>query len=234
MSLPGLTALSLRDVDDATLARFHAELMVPMFPPAELMTYAELRSELADLAADGTMLLDDGRPVAGIVTEPYLDGRVLLLAYIVVADAMRSHGLGSELLATIAPSSPAAKGRLVLAEIDDPRRHQPGPYGDPARRISFYQREGWRLLPLPYFQPSLRPTTPRVEGLLLITNSAPEPKVDGSLVADFLEEYFAVCEGAAHLIGDPDYQSLHRAAQGDDGSLQLRSLSDLDAARRLP
>lgn len=232
MSSPGLTALALRDVDDATLARFHAELMVPMFPPAELMTYAELRAERQNEGADGTLLLDHGVPVGGIITEPYLDGRVLLVAYIVVADSLRSNGLGSELLATVAPSSPAAKGRLVLAEIDDPRQHQPGPYGDPARRVRFYQREGWRLLPLPYLQPSLRPATPRVEGLLLITNAAPEPKVDGSLVADFLEEYFSICEGAAGLAGDPDYQSLHRAANA--GSLDLYPLSDLDAARRLP
>jgi GNAT superfamily N-acetyltransferase len=227
MSSPGLTALALRDVDDATLARFHAELMVPMFPPAELMTYAELQAEQQSEGADGTLLLDHGVPVGGIITEPYLDGRVLLVAYIVVADSLRSHGLGSELLATVAPSSPAAKGRLVLAEIDDPRQHFPGPFGDPARRVRFYQREGWQLLPLPYLQPSLRPATPRVEGLLLITNSA---KVEGSLVADFLEEYFTGCEGAEGLATDLDYQSLHHAAKGP---LDLHPLTELDAARRL-
>ena len=227
MSSPGLTALALRDVDDATLARFHAELMVPMFPPAELMTYDELRAEQQSEGADGTLLLDHGVPVGGIITEPYLDGQVLLVAYIVVADSLRSQGLGSELLATVAPTSPAAKGRLVLAEIDDPRQHFPGPFGDPARRVRFYQREGWRLLPLPYLQPSLREASPRVEGLLLITNS---PKVEGSLVADFLEEYFTSCEDAASLATDLDYQSLHRAAKGP---LDLHPLTELDAARRL-
>jgi hypothetical protein len=70
--------------------------------------------------------------------------------------------------------------------------------------------------------------------LLLITNSEPEPQVDGSLVADFLEEYFTACEGAASLVHDPDYQSLRRAAKGEDGSLELHSLADLDAARRQP
>ena len=49
-------------------------------------------------------------------------------------------------------------------------------------------------------------------------------------VADFLEEYFTGCEGAEGLATDLDYQSLHHAAKGP---LDLYSLSELDAARRL-
>jgi GNAT superfamily N-acetyltransferase len=229
MALEGLTTLDLTDVDDATLQRFHEDLMTPMFPPAELMTYEELRRARQEGSTSGTLLLGHDGPVGGIVTELYLDGRVLLVAYLVVASAMRSRGLGSELLATV-----AAPGPLVLAEIDDPRRHPVGPYGDPYRRVRFYEREGWRLLPLSYTQPSLRPGSPRVGGLLLITSWATDADVDGVLVAEFLEEYFSVCEDATTLADDPEYQSLRRAASGaGNGRLTLHPLSDLDAARPL-
>lgn len=155
---------------------------------------------------------------------------MLLVAYLVVAATARSGGIGARLLSRAAPRR--APAPLVLAEIEDPRCFAPGDAGDPVARVRFYDRAGSRLLPLPYVQPSLRPGSPRVDGLLLIAIGAPGPDVDGSLVAAFLDEYYGVCEGEQVTRTDPAYLALRTAALGDEqGRLPLLPLSALDAAR---
>lgn len=229
----GLRATSLVAIDDETLRRFHTTLLRPAFPPAELMTYEELRNARLEPTTRGTILFDVDEPVAGIVTEDYLGGRVLLVAYLVVAAPARSGGIGARLLSRAALRR--APAPLVLAEIEDPRCFAQGDAGDPVARVRFYDRVGGRLLPLPYFQPSLRPGSPRVDGLLLIAIGAPGPDVDGSLVAAFLDEYYGMCEGEQVARTDPAYLTLRTAALGDgQGRLPLLPLSALEAARPSP
>ncbi|MGH3897029.1 MAG: hypothetical protein ACRDTA_02010 [Pseudonocardiaceae bacterium] len=229
----GLTAAPLVEVDDETLRRFHTTLLEPAFPPAELMAYEELRDARLEPSTRGTILFDVDEPVAGIVTEDYLGARVLLVAYLVVAATARSGGIGARLLSGTAPRR--APAPLVLAEIEDPRCFAATDAGDPVARIRFYDRVGSHLLPLPYVQPSLRPGSPRVDGLLLIAIGAPGPDVDGSLVAAFLDEYYGMCEGEQVARTDPAYLALRTAALGDgQGRLPLLPLSALEAARPRP
>jgi GNAT superfamily N-acetyltransferase len=228
-----LRAVTLAAVDDERLRLFHTALLEPAFPTAELMTFEELRDARQDPATRGVILLDGDEPVAGVVTEDHLDGRVLLLAYLVVAAAARSGGLGARLLDEVIGS--AAHAPLVLAEIEDPRYFAASDAGDPVKRVRFYDRVGSRLLPIPYVQPSLRPGSPRVDGLLLIAIQAPGPDVDGRLVGDFLDEYYGGCEGDEVVAKDPAYRALRSAALGgESGRLPLLPLSDLDAARPAP
>lgn len=229
----GLAAVPLVAVDDETLRRFYTTLLKPVFPPAELMTYEELRDARREATTGGTILFDVDDPVAGIVTEDYLGGRVLLVAYLVAAATARNGGIGTRLLNRAAACR--APTPLVLAEIEDPRCFVVSDAGDPFARVRFYKRVGSRLLPLPYVQPSLRPGSPRVDGMLLIAIEAPGPDVDGSLVAAFLDEYYGSHEGEEVVRTDSAYLALHAAALGDEqGRLPLLPLSALEAARPHP
>src|SRR4051794_1316547 len=175
----GLRRIPLAVADDRVLARFHRELMQPAFQPAELMTLEELSAARRDPSTGGLLVLDGDRPLAGMVTEDYVDGAVRLLGYLVVAAHARGRGLGGALLGELRP---AEVGGLVVAEIEDPRIHAVSDAADPVARIRFYDRSGGRLLPLPYVQPSLRDGSPRVEGLLLITLGAAGDDVEGSVI----------------------------------------------------
>lgn len=229
---PDVLTTTLADASDDLLTRFYRELMEPAFPPAELMTLDELLAARSDGGTGGALLHQDGTPVAGMVTEDYLGGAVRLLAYLVVSARVRGQGLGARLLRELRPAQPSG---LVLAEIEDPRFHDVSERADPAARLRFYDREGCRLLPLPYVQPSLRPGSPRVDGLLLISIAPAGDDVDGSVVAAFLDEYYGLCEGEAVVRGDPAYRRLRAAAVGGpDGRLPLVPLGDLEAARPSP
>ncbi|MDT7765409.1 MAG: hypothetical protein QOC63_4829 [Mycobacterium sp.] len=222
----------LRDVDDDTFQKCYDDLMRPSFSEAELMTFDEIQHARLTGDAGGVVMLADGDPLAIMVTEEYLGGRVSLLAYLVVAADGRGKGIGSQLIESL----PDRQGSpVVLAEIEDPRFYARVDGNDPVARLRFYDRAGSRLLPLDYVQPSLRAGSPRVENLLLITIKAPGTGIQGQLVADFLAEYYAACEGHQVLRDDPAFVSLRQAAQGDQsGWLRSVPLQDLDAARRGP
>jgi GNAT superfamily N-acetyltransferase len=222
----------LRDVDDDTFEKCYDALMRPSFSQAELMTFDEIQHARHTGESGGVVMLADGAPLAIMVTEEDLGGRGSRLAYLVVAADSRGKGIGSQLL----DSLPGRQGSLVvLAEIEDPRFHAPVGASDPVARLRFYDRAGSRLLPLDYVQPSLREGSPRVENLLLITVKTPGTGIEGQLIADFLAEYYAACEGHRMLRSDPAFVSLSQAAQGDQsGWLRSVPLQDLDAARTGP
>lgn len=229
----GLAAAPLVTVDNEALRRFYTTLLEPAFPPAELMTYEELCDARLEPTTTGTILFDVDDPVAGIITEDYLEGRVVLVAYLIVAATARNGGIGARLLSETVASQ--AHAPLMLAEVEDPRYFATSDAADPVARLRFYDRAGSRLLPLRYAQPALRPGCSRVDGLLLITIGAPGPDVDGALVAAFLDEYYSSCEGDEIVRTDPAYLALRAAALGDEqGRLPLLPLSALEAARPDP
>ncbi|WP_404386492.1 GNAT family N-acetyltransferase [Knoellia locipacati] len=225
-----METVPMTEVPRTALRRYYDELMQPAFAPAELMTWDELDEALASRGTEGLLLLDDGEPVAGLVTEDYLDASLLLLAYVVVSSGHRGQGLGSRLIRRAVGHEP----RLVLAEIEDPRFHEAHEHGgDPSARVRFYDRLGSHLLAIPYTQPSLRPGSPRVDDLLLITipSAAPPAEVDGGLLRAFLDEYYGACEGEDVVVGDPSYRAL-RGSVPD--RLPLSRLDELDLARPGP
>jgi GNAT superfamily N-acetyltransferase len=208
-------------------------LLQGAFPPSELVTLDELRGALREFETAGLILLADQDPVAGIVTEEYLEGRVLLVAYLVVAPKMRSRGIGAKLVERVVEQNDASE--LVFAEIEDPRYFKPTGAVDPLRRLRFYDRIGSRLIPIPYVQPSLRPSSERVSNLLLVVVCSDREFVDGALLTRFLDEYYTACEGDDFTGDDAAYLSLRKAALGDQGGiLPLVSLTALDAARPGP
>lgn len=218
-------------VDDESLRRFYTTLLKPEFPAAELITYEELRDARLKATMRGAILFDVDNPVTGIVTEDHLEGRVL--PWFTSSWRRRPVTAGSGRDCSTGPRR--APVPLVLVKIEDPRCFAVSDAGNPIARVCFYDRVGSHLLPLPYVQPSLRPGSPRVDGMLLIAIGVPGPDVDGSLVAAFLDEYYGLCEGEEVVRTDPTYLALHAAALGDEqGRLPLLSLSALEAARPHP
>ncbi|WP_322777948.1 GNAT family N-acetyltransferase [Frankia sp. Cas4] len=219
----GLKIMKLSEVSEPALEAFYAEVLTPAFPPDELITWDELREAAAGDLGPGALVFDGETPLGGMLGEIYPRSGVLLLSYIAVRPEARGRGIGQTLLTDVIPRWRAAIGpSLVIAEIEDPRFHQPNVYGDPDARLRLYHRTGSTLVPMPFFQPSLRPDVPRVFDMLLICLGETAQTVSAKIVSVFLDEYFELCEGSEVLTADPDYQVLRQFCQrGDDGRLPL-------------
>jgi len=192
------------------LRRFYTDVLRPSFREAELVTLDELLHTYdGPTAGPGALLLDAGRPVAGVLAE-FLGGPrgTLLIGYLAVHPDQRGRGAGILLLTeSLARWAVRFPEHLVVAEVDDPRFHSPDALtGDPAGRLRFYGRCGARLLAMPFVQPALRPGQPRVPDMLLICFSQ-APAVPTETVREFLHEYFIGCEGAG-VVDEPQFQSL--------------------------
>ncbi|MFG1809242.1 N-acetyltransferase [Streptomyces sp. NPDC049040] len=201
------------------LESLYTDVLSPSFPPDELETAEWLRSGVAD----GTLLVaaavDQGGSAVGAAIGQWSPGaRTLLLVYLAVLPGSRSGGTGGLLLGEVTGTwQQRLRPRATFAEIEHPLANSASTaHGDPAARLRFYARHGARALDIPYFQPSLRPGSARVYGMLLtVLFLAPE------------------CAGAGAGTVAPDVvrafldESYQEAAPGDDpASLALRHALD--------
>lgn len=217
MQLPDRVGPALGDCDEATVRAVYEDLLAPVFRPEELLSLEELRRAYGPGGdSPSTVLLDGVRPVAVMLGEWFVGHRVLLLSYLSVSDAARGSGLGTALLTEELPRWwGAAPAPLVLAEVDDPGVWPSEAMGgDPRARLRFYGRHGASLAPLPYVQPSLKGSSDRVPGMLLLRLSEGAGGPAG--LEAFLREYFVACEGSGAL-DDPEVRALlDRAARCDE------------------
>lgn len=171
------------------LEQVYDEVLIPSFPPSELMP----RRWLLDGVAGGEVAVlaatdDGGALVAAAVTER-LTPDAELLTYLAALATSRGSGVGSALLARVRERA-AGSVALLLAEVERPDRHAGSPeHGDPAARLRFYERYGARALDLPYVQPPIERGAEVVGGMLLLALHVSEEAlreggsaVDGSLV----------------------------------------------------
>ena len=210
------------------LARVHARLLAPSFPPAELVSTGELTAAVRAGTTEVLVLREDGEPAAVAVGERSRSAPVVLLSYLAADASRRSAGLGGRLLDAAVERWVQRSGPcVVLAEVEDPAHHRgSAAHGDPAARLRFYARRGARALELPYFQPALRPGVPRVPHLLLVVLHAAPALVEGTalqgaLVHRFLTELLTAAEGS--LPGDPEGRAL-LAAVDPAGVVPTRAL----------
>ncbi|WP_143227882.1 GNAT family N-acetyltransferase [Actinomadura meyerae] len=233
----GFGFVDLADADDGTARRFYERVLAPAFPPSELVGAEEFRIAWQGPLPGfhGTIVLEDGEPVAGALGEYSAATGIMLLSYLAVSGAMRGRGVGGELLGAVLPKWRAELAPLaVLAEIEDPRFHRSGPHGDPVARVRFYDRAGARLLPFPYFQPSLRAGQPRVRDMLLISFDLDRDRVPAESLLRYLEEYVRESEGEdAVRRGDPEYLAMREAVMAWGDSVPLWPLSRLHEVPRL-
>jgi GNAT superfamily N-acetyltransferase len=206
--------------------RFYREILVPSFPPEELVGPWW---EEGDRHGSPFLLAlsPDGEVLGGSLGEWYPSSRVLLLAYLAVRPGHRGRGIGTRLMEEVARRW-YPNYRLVLGEIEDPR-HRPETGQDPWLRIRFYRGFDVKAVKAPYFQPRLRPSSPRVYHMILSVFAASEDalsasgRVRGEILRAFLVEYFAAEEGAGVVERDPQLAWLLAAY---DDELDLVRLDD--------
>ncbi|MET0902514.1 MAG: GNAT family N-acetyltransferase [Acidimicrobiales bacterium] len=192
------------DPDEALLARFYDDMLVPYFSEGERVQLSALQGGLLAEPRDTDAVVavdDDGAVVGGAVGEWDGDADVYLLSYLAVRADLRSQGLGAQLMDHVRGWWEARGAGVALAEVDDPRHHEVSDYGDPAARLRFYERVGARVLGVPYTQPEVRAGSGRVPGMLLISFVVSNEALDGyGLRADvlrrFLGNYLMFSEGA--------------------------------------
>lgn len=153
-----------------------------------------------------------------------------LLEYLAADPQVRGRGLGGALLDQCRVIWTEAGELVVLAEVHDPRVHAESADERPAARLRFYERNGARLLSVPWTQPALSPETDRVEGMLLLVMYADPSRVGSSLdrecVLRWAQGYFA--HEAPRADGRERGGSHVLAALSGDEPLAIGPIAQLD------
>ncbi|MDN3241316.1 GNAT family N-acetyltransferase [Glycomyces tritici] len=203
----------------------YREVLAPAFPAEELESESGVTETLE--AGLGSLLVavdEAGRPAGAAFGRWSEASRVQLLAYLAVKPGTRGHGLGGRLLRDAIEAwreryDPCA----IVAEVespDAPTVHEA--YGDPRRRLAFYEAAGARVLDLPYFQPGIGSPSRRVRGMLLLvlhadpsfTQGRPD-RLSGRPLRTFMEAYLESAEGARPT--DWDARTLFEAIDREGG-----------------
>jgi len=206
------------------LRRGYTEILVPSLPAGELEDLDGLADRVEAGSAYAAVALHDDVPIGMVVADPFDQVRVLLLSYLAVRPGIRGGGVGTALLREVLPRWRDHSGsQIVLAEIEDPRAHRANDFGDPVARVRFYQRQGYRLLPVPFVQPRVAADKDRVRGMLLAV--APDERVDDQpvpahLVHAFLTDYFESAEGVG-VRDDPERDALLAVVERGGAHLTL-------------
>ena len=218
--------------DGLAVSEFYETVMRPNFSADELETQASIVEGMREgrtyaLIARTT----PGTIVGGVVGDLFAGSQVMLFSYIAVPEKLRGSGIGRQLLAAAHSTwMDELAPLLIIGEVEDPRYYHDTGFGDPVKRIALYENVGSRSLPVPYFQPALRPGASRVPHLLLMvfggsTHQPGSERVDGAVVERFLKEYVELCEGPPRG-DDAEYHALIAACR-QPGGLPLLLVKDL-------
>ncbi len=213
---------ALREVDDDTVDLLYRTVLVPSFPPDELVGREVLGTGQGPDGVDlGFVAFEADEPVGCLLGEHYPAGDVVLIGYLASRPDRRGRGLGRALLTTaLQVWERAIPSAVVLLEVEDPRWYTRTPYGDPVARLRFYARAGARLIDIEHVQPTLEPTAARVPHLLLLAVGATATEVERTVLHAFLTEYFAVCEAEPDP-ADDQLAALLAQVRPEDGPLPL-------------
>ncbi len=159
------------------LREFYESVLVPSFPPGELVTEQELLESAAHGYINVIGAIADGKIIAGAVGSAPTQEKVMMLVYLALRPGLRGGGVGGRLMnRAFELWREAYNPTFILSEVEHPQFHPASEdHGDPAARLRFYARHGGRILDIPYFQPAIRPGEPPVPALMLLTMyTAPE------------------------------------------------------------
>lgn len=221
--------------DPVSLARVHERLLVPNFPPRELVSVQELLEDVDRGSATVRVVgdpSDPSDPVAVAITATFTDSPAVLLSYVAIRADQRGRGVGTALLSGLLAGITADPDvSVVLAEVEHPAHHQAHPvHGDPAARLRFYARLRGQILDVPYFQPAVDETQDAVYGMLLLVLAPPDRFVHGQRLlpeaglAAALEEFMAGTDPERYPVGP-----LLEAA-GQPGGVRMLTIAEVDHA----
>lgn len=150
------------------LGEIYDRILARSFPADELVD----RATFLTYATWGEVLVshDADEEVAAVAVADYSSTTDLLLVeYLAVAPESREGGWGKKLFkAALKRWSELMSPGAFLAELERPDGHRASAeFGDPVRRLKFYERLGFKGLALPYYQPALSPEQHPVMDLLL-------------------------------------------------------------------
>jgi GNAT superfamily N-acetyltransferase len=227
-------------LESLALTTFYHSILMPSFQPDELIDEQELLEGQRSGKTRTMLALDAiGDVLGGIVSKWYPISQVLLVAYLAVRSGHRGGGIGATLYRTALEQwSREFSPDLVLGEVQDMSNLPSAAHGDPVARLRFYGRLDADALDLTYFQPSLRPSAPRVFGMLLMVFQAGPAarvnprRIDGGIVERFLVEYVSECEGGTRDSDEELNRLIEQCRQ--PGSIPLLDVSTILAAPRSP
>jgi GNAT superfamily N-acetyltransferase len=231
MAIP-VTIVELDFNDSMAVTDFYRIVLQPNFSADELETRDSIVAGMREGRTYALLARSaEGAIVGGAVGDWFSGSEVMLFSYIAVPEKLRGNGIGGQLLAASRRTwAEKLAPRLIIGEVEDPRFYADTGFGDPVRRVALYENIGVRSLPVPYFQPALRPGASRVPHLLLMVfgGTAAPPgteRVDGAIVECFLVEYFKLCEGPPRD-DDPEYHAMLQHCR-QPGGLPLLLVKDL-------
>jgi predicted N-acetyltransferase YhbS len=227
-----VTIEKLDYADGPAVTEFYETVMRPNFSADELETQDSITEGMREGRTYALIARTaPGAIVGGVVGDWFADSQVMLFSYIAVPEKLRGSGIGRQLLAAAHRIwTLELTPLLIVGEVEDPRYYQDTGFGDPVKRVALYESTGSRSLPVPYFQPALRPGTDRVPHLLLMVfggsaHQLGSERVDGAVVERFLKAYFELCEGPPRD-DDAEYHALIAACR-QPGGLPLLLFKDL-------
>ncbi|MDA1361710.1 GNAT family N-acetyltransferase [Glycomyces luteolus] len=207
------------------LAQVYREVLAPAFPPEEIESESSVAETLE--AGLGSLLVavdESGKPAGAAFGRWWEASRVQMLVNLAVGPGTRGHGLGGRLLQdAVDVWRERYDPCLIVAEIESPdARMVHEAYGDPRRRLGFYESAGARVLDLPYFQPGIGGVSRRVNGMLLLaihadpsfTPDRPD-RLSGKPLRSFMTDYLLAAEGQAP--SDWDAKALFKAIDREGG-----------------
>lgn len=214
--------------DASELAHAYESVLAPSFPPTELVPVDVFVAGGTTGHLDVLVARPDGggEPLGVIVGERHGDG--VLVDWLAVSGAMRGGGVGGALIEAGLRRWLDGGALVVLGEVERPDRFGTHPrYGDPERRLAFYDRLGATALDVPYYQPPIAEGMPRLPGLLLVVlaaaDPAPAPRILSQAEADAVREVLAATMGEPEP-GDAETQRVF-AAVDDTAGVRLLPLA---------
>jgi len=156
--------ISFKKIESETGFEVIKNLYLTAFPPSERREFDELKKQIYHVECNVNLILT-GEKVAGfVILWNFAD--FVFLEHFAIEPGIRGLGIGERTLALI--KDIFNKPVILETELPDDEIS--------SRRIKFYQRNGFRLLHLPYLQPSYDGIKPEVEMKLM------------SIGVDFLSE----------------------------------------------
>lgn len=141
-------------------------LYLESFPPEERRPWEQIASPCDGAGPQLRMIADSAGEFAGLITTWRFPAFVYV-EHFAIEPSRRGTGIGGEAISLLT----ARETLPVVLEVERPDPEFPLT----EKRIQFYARYGFKILPFNYIQPPYSPELPEVPLMLMSTAPAPDP-----------------------------------------------------------